>query len=45
MGTGINLYRNLLSFSLIIVETLFSVVWYFFWVILLIRQKTKLITR
>jgi hypothetical protein len=42
--------ENLLSMKvpsllLILVEALFSMVWYFFWIILLVRQKTRLITR
>ena len=45
MRIGINLFWKLLSFPLLLVEVLFSVVWYFFWIILLIRQKTGLLTR
>ena len=45
MCTGINLFRKLLSVPLILIEVFFSIVWYFFWIILLIRQKTILLTR
>jgi CHASE3 domain sensor protein len=45
MHTENNLYRKVLSLLLILVEALFSMVWYFFWIILLVRQKTRLITR
>lgn len=45
MYTEYNLYRKVLSLLLILVEALFSMLWYFFWIILLVRQKTRLITR
>jgi hypothetical protein len=45
MRTGINLFGKLLSLALILIEVLFSIVWYFFWIVLLIRQKTILLTR
>lgn len=45
MHTRINLFWKLLSFPLVLVQVLFSIVWYFFWIILLIRQRTILLTR
>ena len=36
------MYRKLRLFFMVFVETLMQLVWYFFWIILLVRQRSKL---
>lgn len=36
------MYRKLKLFLMVFVETLMQLVWYFFWIILLVRQRAKL---
>ena len=35
------MYQKLQIFLLVVMETLVQAVWYLFWIILLVRQRTK----
>jgi hypothetical protein len=35
------MYRKLRIFFIVFTETLMQLVWYFFWIILLVRQRAK----
>jgi hypothetical protein len=35
------MYRNIQIFLMVVVETVVQLVWYFLWIILLVRQRNK----